>query len=732
MKETNTSRLMILGAFLAVFLLAYLGVLYDTQVVRHDEYLSRSLHSLAREETIEASRGIITDRKGRPLVSNTPVYSLTFDTSLLKDEDDPNEAILRLLQLCASRELTWTDTLPISAEMPYTYTLDTMSSAQQSRFYTYLLSLKEAKALLGSYLAEHPELVTLSEAETSAENEETPPVSADKLAEQLPLSSFTAELLNEAGLTPVRLLTMMRQQLEVPTEFSMTESRMVLGVRYELALRKLVNYTDYVLVESIDTEFISLLTDGNYAGAEVISSSVREYETTYAAHVLGTVGRIGSKEEFDALGEGYSYDDWVGKSGVESAFEQYLKGSDGRRIVSTNSDGKITGEYYETEPQPGCTVELTIDLELQQAVEDALAKTITQMNAEDGQTDRGAGAVVEKVGTGEILALASYPTYDLSTYRQNITEISNDPAKPMQNRATQGAYAPGSTFKPLVAVAALEEGEVGLREELRDTGRWYYPDVLEGTEPWGYNCWKVGGHGRVNVSEAITESCNTFFYEMGYRLGIDRLSKWAAAFGLGESTGIEIGDRAGILASREQREENGGVWYGGDTVMAAIGQSDNLFTPLQLSNYICTLVSGGKRCETHLLKTVKTHNHAEIVTVADTSPVATVEFKESTLNAVKKGMLNLTTTGSLAYYFKDCVVSAGAKTGTAQLGGDKTNNGVFVCFAPYDDPEIAISIVIEKGGSGAALATAAVEILNAYFSEDEIGTMILPENQLLQ
>ena len=310
-------------------------------------------------------------------------------------------------------------------------------------------------------------------------------------------------------------------------------------------------------------------------------------------------------------------------------------------------------------------------------------------------------------------------------------ELSSNPGKPFQNRATQGTYPPGSTFKMLTAAAALEEGVVGLKEEVKDTGYWLYPDIVEGTRRWGYWCWNHAGHGKVDVVDAITVSCNYFFYEMGYRLGIDRLSDWAARFGFGEPTGIEIGDAGGILASREEREERGGVWYGGDTVMAAIGQSDNLFTPIQLSNYICTLISGGERYETRLLKAVKTYDNAEVVAVGDTKPVETIDISDSTLTAIKEGMHNLTTTGSLSYYFKDCIVSAGAKTGTAQLGENLTNNGMFVCFAPYENPEIAVAVAIEKGGSGSALASTAVKILNAYFSADEIGTAIIPENQLL-
>ena len=684
-------------------------------------------------EQIEASRGIVTDRKGRPLVSNTSVYTLSFDTDLLEDGEDPNTAILRLLELCRNEGLDWQDTLPISRELPFTFDLDSRSSTQKSHFLFWLKTQNDFKTAMTEYLLAHPELAELPEEEGEADAEPSLQNRGETLLKHLPTSAFTEAFLAGCGITAEKVMSTMQTAAELANPLSGPQLRQVLGVRYELALRKVSGYTDCTLVEDVDTAFISKVTDGKFSGARINHASIRKYETSYAAHILGTVGPLYAEDLENPLYADYPRDATVGKSGVEAAFESYLKGTDGRRVISTNSDGKITGEYYSQEPQPGNTVELTIDLELQKAVEDALAETVTAMNEKDGLVERGAGAVVEKIGTGEILALASYPTYDLSTFRQSDVwaELSANPGKPFQNRATQGTYPPGSTFKMLTAAAALEEGVVGLKEEIRDTGKWYYPDIVEGTRRWGYWCWNHAGHGLVDVVDAITVSCNYFFYEMGYRLGIDRLSDWAARFGFGEPTGIEIGDAGGILASREEREERGGVWYGGDTVMAAIGQSDNLFTPIQLSNYICTLISGGERYETRLLKAVKTYDNAEVVAVGDTKPVETIDISDSTLTAIKEGMHNLTTTGSLSYYFKDCIVSAGAKTGTAQLGENLTNNGMFVCFAPYENPEIAVAVAIEKGGSGSALASTAVKILNAYFSADEIGTAIIPENQLL-
>lgn len=736
-RENQQHRLYLLAGFLAAVLLIYLGVLYDTQINHYEEYSAQSIRSIAREEKVEASRGIITDRNGRPMVTNRSTYALTFDASLLKSGDDENEAILRLVQLCQDNGVDWNDNLPVSHTAPFSYTIDQLTNTQKGRFLNYLKSLSDVKTALGAYLLDHSWLLSSSDVEIPTgedADEKALAKAAGELVDQLTTEDLTAGMLNSAGLSTATLLEIMRKNLKIPDSFSLTEARLVLGVQYELSLRKLPDntYDAYILADDVDTEFISLLSDGGYSGAKVSRSTVRKYDTTYAAHILGIVGRIDTQEEKDALGEGYDWDDLVGKSGVEAAFEEYLRGTDGRRVVSVNDDGKVTGEYYNTDPQPGNTVELTIDLELQQAVEDALAETVGSMNEADGIVERGAGAAVIKVGTGEVLSLASYPTFDLATYRQNIAALDSDPGRPLNNRATYGAYPPGSTFKPLVAVAALEEGVVTLTEKIKDPGRWYYPDIIEGTRQWWWNCWKGGGHGRLNVTQAITASCNTFFHEMGYRLGIEKIDEYAAAFGLGQPTGIEIGERSGTLAGPEEREARGETWYGGDTVQAAIGQSDNLFTPIQLANYIATLVSGGKHYDAHLLKAVKSYDNTEVIAVGTTEPSNVIDISESTLNAVKKGMYDYTQPGGMVYsYFQDCVVSAGAKTGTAQLGGDTKNNGVFVCFAPYEEPEIAVAIVIEKGGSGAALASTAVKILNAYFDQDEIGAVTLGENELL-
>ena len=717
-RPSQLTRFRVMAAMALAVLAIYLVVLFNTQVVHHEEYLAKSIQTITRMENVEASRGIITDRSGRTLVTNQSTYSLTFDASLLKPGENQNDAILRLVTLCRDQGVAWEDNLPLSLDGAAHFTVDTLTDTQKSRFFSYLRDLKPTRELLAAYVRQHPELLKPpKEGETALD----PATAKDtELLKQTNSAALTNSLLLNAGVTPAKLFDWMREDMKLSDDYSDSDARLILGVRYELKLRKLgANNNAYVLAQNVDVAFCSLISDGQFQGAKIIRSSARQYATTYAAHILGTVGRIPDYTD-EWKDRGYLMDDTIGLSGAEAAFEDYLRGTDGKRMISVNSDGKITGEYYSVEPRSGYTVELTVDLKLQQAVEDTLAAKVAQLNQKDHLDSRGAAAAVVKVGTGEILALASYPTFDLSTWRQDYAELSSDPATPMLNRAASSAYAPGSTLKPATAVAALESGATTPSETLFDTGYWKYPSTTWNGGTW---CWKHSGHGKVNATTAITNSCNYYFAEMGYRMGLDTLNEYYSALGLGEPTGIEIGEKTGRQATNEGGS-NQAPW-------AAYGQADQLYTPLQLANYIATLVSGGQHCPAHLLKSVKSYDNSEIIATGDTTPLNTLNISDSTLQAVKKGMYGYTQPGGMVYsYFKDCIVSAGAKTGTAQLGGGLKNNGVFVAFAPYDDPEIAIALVLEKGDAGAALATTAVDIINAYFDREDTAS-ILPENQLI-
>ena len=666
-------RVMILLGVFGAFLLLFGAVLYDAQILHGSENRARSISSNATSEVVPGSRGIITDRNGKVLVSNRLAYTLVFDRSGFTDDASLNDAILRLIRLCQETGTAWNDTLPI--------------------------------AQTGSFLR--------------CTNDRS-----ESFTQYLEKNKLTA---TAAGR---QLIAEMRALYHVDESLSEKDARLVIGVRYELHSRD-----SYTFAEDVSSEVLSLITDGRYEGVSIRTASARVYNTTLAAHILGTIGPIwqeewSSNEKTGYVGyadKGYSMNDLVGKDGVEKAFEEYLRGTDGRRLITTDEDGKLTGELYTREPQPGGTVALTLDIDLQADVERALAQTITGMIDEDSN-ERGGAAAVVSVGSGEVLALASYPTYDLSTFNEDYEDLVADERLPMFNRATQGTYAPGSTFKMCTAVAALESGIITPSSIIQDRGIYtYYRDP----QPM---CWvyRQGGstHGRINVTQAITVSCNYFFYEVGRLTGIRTLDSYASQFGLGQSTGIEIGDSSGVLASPEWADSHNREWTDGQTITAAIGQSYKLFTPLQLANYIATLVGGGEHYQAHLLKNVKEYDNSRLLYVYDDEPLNTVEMSGSTVEAVTKGMHELTVSGGVAFAFRDCVVSAGAKTGSAQVGTDIAN-GVFVAYAPYEDPEIAVAIVIEKGGSGAALATAAVEIINSWFSHTDDGAAI-GENTLLK
>ena len=675
------SRLYVLAGFLFAVLACYVGVLYNAQVVHYADYLEQSQRSITKSEKVTASRGILTDREGKVLVSNRQIYNLSFDSSLLSKDDDMNAAILRLVALCQEEGLSWTDTLPLTDHAPFAYTLDASSRTTKAGFIRFL------------------------------------PNSMELLSTSVTTDEVTEELLNSSGLPAEALFARMRLKFGIPEDWTDTQARKVLGVRYELALRA-ESAESYLMVKDISSELISILNDGAYLGARVLSSSARRIETDVAPHILGVTGAISdyTQELKDA---GYAMNDSIGLFGAESAFESYLRGTNGRRVVSFNDQGKVTGETYSVEPVPGATVSLTIDEDFQRSVENALASVIEGLTAKDGVTRGGAAAVIQ-VGTGEVLALASYPDYDLSRYFQDYAELSADTeGRPLLNRATNGLYPPGSTLKPITAFAALDSGAVTPRDTFNDTGYWKYPST---TWVGGLNCWNRSGHGKVNVTSAITNSCNYFFAEMGYRMGMDTLRDYYAAFGLGSKTGIEIGDAAGSLPTQAEGQDLA-PW-------AAFGQANQLYSPLQLANALATLVSGGQHCPAHLLKEVRSADGSEVLALGDSTPLNTIDIQPEYLDAIKKGMLGYTT-GSLAGYFKDCVVTAGAKTGTAQMGGEAENNGIFVCFGPYENPEIAVAIVVEKAGAGANITPAAVQILNAWFSVPEIDTPIQGENQLV-
>ena len=718
----------------AICLALFVCVLYDAQIVHGADYLSESATQVTTTQKVKTFRGSITDRNGKVLVSNRQIYTVTFDPKLVEDDPAlvPGEnstvhsesvarAMLRLLRLLQEQGIAWEEGQPVSLNAPYSYTFPEAAGTQRVRFQ--------------NFLRDRDWSLTEITADTKL------PLMSGKLLKEFELSASSA-------LSADQLMELMRKDFGIPESFTEQEARLTLGVLYELRLRTLERNAatvPYLLAEDVEVELISLLNDGRFSGAVVDSKAVRQYHTDYAAHILGRIGSIPDREAQAALNEpyntakeagedlsGYHYyqlNEQVGKDGVELAFESWLRGREGTRAITTDQNGKITSELYTIDPQPGGTVALTIDIDFQAKVEAALANGVEAARAgarNDEERERmktiGGAAAVVSVKDGEILSLATYPSYSQRTYQEDYGTLSQDPAAPYTNRAVNGAYTPGSTFKPMTAAAALESGIIDPKTKINATGHWTYPG-----DPNSYaNCWLYnssgGRHGKINVSEALTVSCNYFFAEMGYQLGMERLNEYAAAFGLGEHTGIEISERTGARHENTPGEDQS-PWAG-------FGQAQQVYTPLQLANYIATLLRGGQRLDAHLLRDVTSYDGGAVLYTHQPEILADLSLSEETLMAVKKGMGDLVTTGSLAGEFKNCTVTAGAKTGSAQVG-DVVPDGVFVCFAPFEDPEIAVAVVIEQGRSGAALAPIAVQILNDYFTPGDTGYTVVPEGTLL-
>ena len=717
-------RTLIIGIFLALLLVCFALVLYNLQIVKGDEYRAASTVKIANTVTVEAARGELLDRYGRSLVGNRATYEITLNSSLMGAEAQRNANLLELITICRENDLEWTDTLPISKDAPFTYT------DENALVYTN----SEGKVKF-SYLGAL--LDTLPLGEKILPNR----WSSDDLA-----AASSVKALGE-GPTAEEVIAGLRQYFLIDESLSDADARALIGVLYELNLRSRdVKQTEYIFAQDVNIDVISAVKERSLTGINISATTVRQYNTTSAAHLLGRVGPIQTENWETYKAKGYNMNDSVGIDGLEYAFEDYLRGKSGTLIQEMNTSGKVVsenwmvdGETGETmEPEPGNHVMLTLDLRLQEKVEEVLANTIESL----ADTKEKGAIVVQSVNDGGVLAMASYPTYDLSTvYSSNeaYQQALNDPRKPFVNRATSEIYYPGSTFKPLVAIAALEEGLVTPTEKIQDTGYLQLPE--EEHYPYGdYHpqCWIYrqyrGMHGWENMADALRDSCNIYFYTMGHRLGIEKIDEYAAMFGLGQKTGLELGEAEGYVAGPETSKMLNQEWYGGNLLSAAIGQENTKITLIQLSNYIATLVNGGNRYQTHLLKTVKSSDFSETVYEYEAQPVEKLDLNPEWVEAVKYGMWEVANDpeSTVDQYLNNLAVEVGAKTGSAQVSADQNANAVFVLFAPYDDPEIVISMVVEGGASGANLASAAGEIVNYYFGSEHTMESIGTENTLIR
>ena len=684
------------GILLVIFLVSVVFFafrVYDLQIIQTDGTVSNQ-KTFTIYTRVKAARGDILDKNGNKLVTNRASYDLTLNHYVLLSANGTNDYLLKMVELCRKLDVTYVDHFPVSKTAPFTYTLSDYNSTWQGYFQKYLPS----KGGLDS--------------------------------------DITAPL----------LMKKLRTLYRIPEEWSDEDARAVIGLRYEMDLRRdLTNLPIYVFIEDASTEALSAMLELNVPGLNTEASTVREYSTKYAAHILGYCSAMTAKqwEEYkhikDKDGKNiYEMDALVGQSGLEASFEEYLHGIDGLRKDVVAVDGTLISQSYVVVPKAGKNVELTIDLNLQMAAEDSLAKLIEDLRASaeegknvDGADAEGGAVVVMNVKTGAVLACASYPTYDLSKFFEEYESITSAQFAPLFNRALQGEYPPGSTYKMSMVVAGINSEKYGKYSKIRDKGVFRINDFTA-------NCLKYtqshGNHGEITAMEALKVSCNYFFYEMANNLSIEQIDSVAKGLGLGEHTGIELGEKIGYRANPENKKllytGYNQKWYEPDQVMAGIGQSINKFTPMQLCVYTTTLANRGTRYKATFLNRVVSSDYRTLELENKPVILSQMNISQEAFEAYTEGMRLVATEGTAQRLFRNYPVEIAAKTGTAQHGSGGSDHGAFVCYGPVADPEIAVVVYGEKAGHGTTVAQIAKEVLDVYFSVDEIGDVITNENQV--
>ena len=670
--------------FFVIICLVYCAKLISIQIAGRDFYELVSTYTYTRTETITAQRGEIFDRNGTPLVTNIYTRNIVFDyASMPVYKDEFNDVILRTLEIfekTGNLDKISQSALPLEGVYP-----DLKFSDE---FLGHSGNLSKFKRMLSSF--------NLSENTDSA-----------KLTNFL-VRRYALVDGNGKGRYTDRQITRLLQ------------------IRYDMEYKKFSTRQPYILAEDVDIALITQLKEINIRGISVTETVQRHYNYPgYASHILGRVGKIPS-ENVDYYRElGYSLDATVGILGAEKVFENYLRGIDGQRTIIEDAYGNILEVRITKEPVAGKDVWLTIDINMQIIAEDALKNNINlivenaknKKGALNGEDASAGGITVVSPKTGEVLAMGSYPTFDLATYNSDYSTLSTDPLRPLFNRALTGLYSPGSTFKLATATAALTENIITKDTKITDKGIYtYYPDY----QPRCHIYVNYGiTHGTINVVQAIQHSCNYFFYEIGRLLTIDRLNSFSRQLGLGDLTGIEFPEPIGILAGPEYRENNGlEPWSPGDTLQASIGQSDNAFSPLQLGVYMSTLLNGGTRYRIHLLHSVHEYSSKAEIMLVPPEIKSSINLSQEHAQLIKSAMKSVVESGSAARLFRNYPIEMGGKTGTAQVSKTKSANAIFIAFAPFDDPEIVVSCIIEQGATGIDAGYAIRDVFDYYFDID--------------
>ncbi len=686
-------RSLALSVVFCVICLIYVIRLVNIQINAEPEEFTGERYT--RYETVQAVRGEIYDRNGVKLVSNKYTYDFVFDYAAMSG--DRTEQNIHLLQAIYAMQQTGNydklidNGFPLLGTYPnYTYSTEALEA--DSKIYYRLLKR----------IAENE----LEDESPKAKNQLTADYLETFYEEHPECFPGESELVNHY-LKKYKLVDSKGKLL-----FSEEQTDMLLRLRYNMEVSDFSVYNSYVMASDVDKSFILHIKELSLAGADFDIRTQRVYEYPgYASHILGRTGKI-LAEDWEHYKElGYEMNDTVGLDGCEYAFENYLRGVDGVKVIVEDAQGNIISEKIETEPVPGQDVYLTIDINLQIAAEDGLEENVKKYTASKS------GAIVAiDPGTGQLLALASYPTYNLATFNADYNDIIANEASPLLNRALEGLYAPGSTFKLGMTAAGIDNEHISTKELLECEGVY---TRFSGHQPkcWIYNsATGIKNHGLINATEAIAVSCNCYFYELGWRMGIEQMNTYCTLLGLGQSTGVELFEKLGTLAGPEYREQSGGVaWTAGDTIMAAIGQSENSFTPIQLTTYVSTLLNGGTRYAATLLLKTSSFSEGGDSFVNTSEILSQVNISDEALTTVKRGMKQMVQdSATVSRYMKNVPVTVMGKTGTAELGGSERENGLFVCAAPYDNPEIVITSVIEHAGGGSYAALAAARILEAY------------------
>lgn len=685
-KLKQNGRYLFCGLLILAIMTIYVLRLVDWQLINGASFLITADKTSTATVTMTAARGEILDVNGNGLAVNKTGYAIVFDRAHMTKGTE-NKTIAQLIALLIKRGEKWVDELPI--------TLD-----ENGQYQFIAGEEKEATAL--------------------------------KSKDFLNMNSYA---------TAEDCMAELVRKYEV-SGYSRKETRDIVSVRYNMTKSGFGISTPYTFATDVSKDTIAIISENSQKlpGATGQVTTVREYPGgALLPHIIGSVGAI-SKEEYDTLKDkGYALNSRLGKSGIEQAFEDTLRGTAGEKVVETNTKGELTSENVTNPPVPGNTVYLTIDSNIQKVLNASLAQNIQgtqaygrQLCAQNykgrssghGEDCVAGGAVVLRVKDFSVLAASTYPSYDLTKYLSDVNYYSSliqDKARPLVNRAFNGVFTPGSSFKPCMACAALQENLITNSSII--TCNHTYMRFAPSYTP---TC--LGTHGPITLSTALAKSCNVYFYEVGWRLGIDNMNLYAKRFGLGTKSGIEISESAGTLAGPAERSAAGGVWQGGDTIQAAIGQSDNLFTPLQLATYCATIANNGVRLKTHLVDKITDYTRKTTVSKTETTVVDNVGVSQKNLDYVKRGMREVVISGTAASTFANYGIAVAGKTGTAEVppGSD---NEIFIGFAPYDNPEIAVAVVLEHGATGRYCNQVAKDVMDAYFfgkTVDANGNLVMP------